>query len=117
MKRYLLGIAALIMAIGFTAFTTKKADTSGKSHFQTPTWVLIDQGQASDATYRSTKTNYTSVTDFSCTSSNVQVCKVILAGDGNSPARPNFADGGPNDDVHDALFANTALLGKVFIKP
>ncbi|MEJ0106739.1 MAG: hypothetical protein WDO19_31180 [Bacteroidota bacterium] len=55
MKRYLLGIAALIMAIGFTAFTTKKADTSGKSHFQTPTWVLIDQGQASDATYRAQK--------------------------------------------------------------
>lgn len=115
MKKYLLSVIALLLAVGFTAFTSGKLKPQNK--FQTQTWILNDQSQASDATYRSTKANYHSTTDFTCTPDLVQVCKVRVEGDGASPERPNFVDNGPNDDIRDALFANSALPDKVFIKP
>lgn len=56
MKKYLLGIFAVVLAIGFSAFTPKK---ESKKNFTDYYWFKVASGQGSDATL-----NNSQLTDY-----------------------------------------------------
>lgn len=94
MKKYLLSIAALVLAIGITAFTGPKSVktlVNGK-WVQMKYYIFIGLQNPTD---RADATKYTTPTDLqpSCEEGSNKECTVrVNVPDGTPPANPNFTD-------------------------
>lgn len=79
MKKYLFGVFAIALAVGFSAFTnTSKVTGFYRASLNNPL-------QATSASYVQNKSNWTvdksveiSLTDLSCTSGTVKACEMIV---------------------------------------
>lgn len=94
MKKYRLSIAALVLAIGITAFTgPKPVKTLVNGKWVQMKWYVFTGVQ--NATDRADATKYTTPTDNqpSCPSGTDLECTVrVNVPDGTPPANPNFTD-------------------------
>lgn len=78
MKKYLLGIFAVALAIGFSAFTSKKDSKSSRIFNTYGQWYhTTDNGtKVGDRFYNSTPIQKTSVTGSGCPDEQMPVCAV-----------------------------------------
>lgn len=87
MKKYLLGLFALVLAVGFTAFTAKKVSAKRTA----VDWVLKSGVDATDGDARIVPSNYErpSGGSLTCTSGSNVECKII-ADDADNNGQPDI---------------------------
>lgn len=96
MKRYLLGMLAIIVAIGFSAFTKPTAHITKVGKFTRADYWYVYVGDQIDISQREVNTNYTTptLTEPTCgTGANECAVKVTVTLVGvNPPASPDFTN-------------------------